>query len=291
MVEGAHRHKADAIVLDLEDSVPAAERDRARRLVVGLLEAVSAPGRAAILGQPEVWVRTNQVGTQELEADLAAVVRMGPDGLRIPKVESAEQVAALDRALLSIEDAAGLHRGQTRLACGIESALGVARAYEIAAASPRVIGLAFGGTDFQADVGAMEGPDRLETLVARSTLVLASRAAGINPPVDTVHVAIDDDQGLRESTERGRDLGFFGRSAIHPRQVPIINAAFTPSAAEVEQAAHLLEAAEHSVQNGAGSLQLADGTFVDAAVVRRAQMVMDLAAALDSAHVQGPEDA
>ena len=290
MLENALGHGADAAVFDLEDSVPVSEKDRARTLVAGLLETLPA-GRSVVRPrQTTVWVRTNRVGTDELAADLKAVVRKGLDGLRIPKVESADQVATLDKALRHVERAMGLRAGQTRLVCGIESALGVIRASAIASASPRVVALGFGGADFQVDVGATEGANRLETLVARSTLVLASRAVDINPPVDTVYLAIDDDEGLRESTTLGRDLGFFGRSAIHPRQVPIINAVFTPSAAEVASASRLVAAAEHSMKGGMGSLRLADGTFVDFAVLRRAQMVLQLAARLETSEIRGQAD-
>ena len=271
--------------------MPAPEKDRARHLVGEFLDSGANGGSGERRGHPQVWVRTNGLGTDELAADLDAVVREGLDGLRIPKVESPDEIAALDGALTPIELAMGLQGGQTRLACGIESAVGVVHAQEIATASPRVVGLAFGGADFQADVDATEGPERRETLMARSSLVLASRAAGINPPVDTAHLAIDDDEGLRESTRLGRALGFFGRSAIHPRQVPIINAVFTPTAAEVAHAKQLVEAIERSMQGGAGSLRLADGTFVDAAVLRHAQMVVQLADTLDSMDAGGHRDA
>jgi citrate lyase subunit beta/citryl-CoA lyase len=291
MVEGAFRHGADAIVLDLEDSVPASEKEQARRLVAGIIESGQTQTRRSQQRRPLVWVRINRPGTEESTADLRAAVRIGLDGLRVPKVETPHEIVALDRALVSVELAAGLETGRTRLVCGIESALGVVHAYEIASASPRVVGLAFGGADFQADVGATEGPERLETLMARSTLVLASRAAGLNPPVDTVHLAIDDDDALRVSTERGRDLGFFGRSAIHPRQVPIINEVFTPDDADVVHATHLIQAAELAMREGDGSLRLADGTFVDAAILRRAQLVLQLANALDLAPTRGDRHA
>lgn len=208
------------------------------------------------------------------------MVGSGLDGIRVPKVESRADVKTVDEALAAAEWRAGLPIGSLPLVCGIESAAGVEQAVEIASASSRVLSLAFGAGDFQADVGAREGADRLETLMARSRLVTASRSAGISAPVDSVHVSIDDDVGLERTTRQGRDLGYFGRAAIHPRQVPIINAVYTPAPEEVEKARHLVVAAERGASRGAGSLRLADGTFVDEAIVRRARLLVRLAEAI-----------
>ena len=261
---------ADAVVLDLEDSVPAGEKGRARRLV-----AEALAGRAGTAG-PLTFVRVNAPGSGELVADLEAIVRPGLDGIRIPKVEDAGAVVEFVAQLDAIAFRAGVDVARLPLVCGIETARGVGQATAIAASSPRVLALSFGAADFAADLGLAEGPDRLETLTARSLLVLASRAAGIRPPVDSVSVALDDAAALERTTRQSRDLGFFGRGAIHPRQVPIINRVFTPSPDELARARAVVEAADGAAGLGSGSFRLADGTFIDLAIVRRARLVIGL---------------
>ncbi len=270
---------ADAAVLDLEDAVPVAEKDRARALVAETLERRAVNPATRTLS----FVRVNGCRSRELEADLATVIRRGLDGLRVPKVESAEEIVELDARLCDAERSAGLDVGWLPFVCGIESAAGIMAAAAIADASPRVLALSFGAADFAADVGAREGPDRAETLAARSVLVLASRTAGIRPPVDSVHVMLDDEAGLERTTHAGRDLGFFGRGAIHPRQVQVINAVYTPDAATLARARAIIAAAEEAAALGSGSLRLADGTFVDLAIVRRAHLVVRLAETLGGA--------
>lgn len=270
-LDRVHSAGADAVVLDLEDSVPAADKAQARRLVAETLEA-----RAGRSG-PLTFVRVNAPGSVALEADLEAILRPGLDGIRVPKVEDPEAVIALDALLASIAPRAGLDAARLPLVLGIESARGVLAAGAIATASPRVLALAFGAADFAADVGSTEGPDRLETLTARSQLALASRAAGIRPPVDSTSTDLDDEAALERTTREGRDLGFFGRGAIHPRQVPVINRVYTPTAAELDRARSIVEAADAAATVGSGSLRLADGTFIDLAIVRRARLVLALA--------------
>ncbi len=272
-LERAFATDADAVVLDLEDAVPPGEKDRARELVSRALDARAVTRDAG----PLAFVRVNGSRSPELRDDLAAVVRSGLAGLRVPKVETADEVVELDARLGASEQLAGLPLGSVSLVCGIESALGVLAAASIAGASPRVLALSFGAADFAADVGLTEGPARRETLTARSMLVLASRAAGIRPPIDSVHVAIDDAAGLERTTHEGRSLGFFGRSAIHPAQLPIINRVFSPSAEERSRARAIIEAAGAAAAAGSGSFRLSDGTFVDRAIVRQAELLVRLA--------------
>ncbi len=260
---------ADAVIFDLEDSVPPAEKDHARQLV---REALAAPPRAA---RASVWVRVNAFGTDAFEADLAAVVGPGMDGVRLPKVDAPDAVRAAADLIGELERRAGLRDGATRLVCGIESAAGVAAAAEIAHASDRVQALAFGAADYCADIGVESSAEA--TLVARSLLVIASRSAGVAPPVDGAHLDLDDDEGLRGASLAARRLGFFGRSAIHPRQVPIINAAFRPGAAETARAREILAAAAGAADAGRGALRLPSGAFVDAAIERWARRVVELA--------------
>jgi citrate lyase subunit beta/citryl-CoA lyase len=251
---------ADAVILDLEDAVPPAEKLRARSMVASAVRT-----RAGNRG-PLVFVRVNHPDTGLAEDDVRAVLGPGLDGLRVPKVESVETVRML----------AGWTGGGVPFVCNVESAAGVWHAREIASASPDVLTLAFGSADFLRDVDGLPTSDALETLHARSQLVLACRVGGVRSPVDGVYTRLNDDVGLEHTTRQSRSLGFFGRSALHPRQVPIINSVFTPSEAELAEARQVVSAASDAETLGSGALRLPNGDFVDVAIVRRAQAILKL---------------
>jgi citrate lyase subunit beta / citryl-CoA lyase len=235
---------ADTVLLDLEDAVPPNLKDRARDLV------------AQVAAVRTCWVRVNRPRTEECRRDLEALAGV-VGGVRLPKVESAADVAwATERAPGVLLD------------CTIETARGLLAAPEIAS-HPSCASLSYGGLDLAADLGV--GGGQQETLFARSLLVVISRAARKPPPSDGVHTLIDDDDGLRREAQAARRLGFFGKSAIHPRQVPIINSVFMPSPREVEWAHRVLSAFEAS--DGAAT-KLPDGEFVDKAVAERAQKLL-----------------
>jgi citrate lyase subunit beta / citryl-CoA lyase len=240
---------ADAVMLDFEDAVPPGAKSTARAMVAG------------VLAEREAWVRVNAVRSQACEADLEAIAGLAA-GIRIPKVESAEDVQwGADRAPC------------TPLICAIESARGVLGAAEIATVRG-VRHLSMGGVDLRHDLNAGEG--NLQTLYVRSHLVIVSRAAGLEPPIDSVHPRLDDDAGLREQATFARSLGFFGKSAIHPGQLAAIHEAFSPSAGDVAWAREVVEAFERS---GGEALRLPGGDFVDVPVAERARRVLELAAA------------
>jgi citrate lyase subunit beta/citryl-CoA lyase len=241
---------ADAVMLDLEDAVPPDAKDRARAMV------------AEVLADHPAWVRINAARTALAEADLAAVGDLAY-GIRIPKTESVQDVAWV------------AHRAPDKpIICAIESARGVLAAPEIAAA-PGVRHLAMGGVDLARDLNA--GSGNLQTLYVRSHLVVASRAAGIEPPIDSVYARLDDETGLREQAAFARSLGFFGKSAIHPRQLPVLHEVFTPTQQEVAWAREVLTAFDAA---GGAALQLPSGEFVDLPVADRARRLLELAAAV-----------
>jgi citrate lyase subunit beta / citryl-CoA lyase len=239
---------ADAVMLDLEDAVPPDAKDTARAMV------------AEALADHPAWVRVNAARTERCEADLAAVGGWA-FGIRIPKAESADDVHWV------AERAPG-----KPIICAIESARGVLAAAEIAAA-PGVRHLAMGGVDLQSDLNAGNG--NLQTLYVRSHLVVVSRAAGLEPPIDSVWPRLDDEAGLREQATFARSLGFFGKSAIHPRQLPILHEVFTPSERELGWAREVVAAFEAA---GGAALRLPGGEFVDLPVARRARRLLELAA-------------
>jgi citrate lyase subunit beta/citryl-CoA lyase len=235
---------ADVVLLDLEDAVPESLKESARALV-----AEAAKSRPC-------WVRVNRPGSETCVRDLEALAG-SVSGFRVPKVESAEDVAWV------AERAPGVP-----LDCTIESARGVMAVNEIAS-SPACSVLSYGSVDLANDLGIEDG--QLEMLVARSSIVLASRAAGKPPPSDGVHTNIHDDEGLRRESAAARRLGFFGKSAIHPRQVPIINDVFRTTPERIEWAKRVLQA--FSVSGGAAT-RLPDGELVDLAVAEQARKVL-----------------
>ncbi len=237
---------ADQVLLDLEDAVPPHIKDRAREMV------------ASVAASKPCWVRVNRARSEECERDLAALEGK-VSGLRIPKVESAAEVAWV------AERAPGVP-----LDCTIESAHGVLAAFEIASA-PACAMLSYGGIDLASDLGISEG--ERETLYARSHLVIAARSAGRPKPSDGVYALLSDDDGLRTETEAAKRLGFFGKSAIHPRQVPIIHEVFAPTTKELEWAKQVMLAFE---QSGGAATKTATGEFVDQPVAERARQILGL---------------
>lgn len=264
----AFRVGADAVVIDLEDAVPEPEKSRARSLVTEILRRESASA-----GAPPAFVRINSVGSEYWRADLDAVVGPHIAGVRVPKVETVESLCRLNEAIGARERALGLKEGSTGVVATIESARGIAN-LELVARGPRVVGLTFGAADYVADVGADPGEESA-TLFARSALVAASRSARRAPPVASAYTLLDDDDGLRVDTQRQKSLGFFGRSAVHPRQIPIIHDVFDPTPAEVDRAVKELAAHEAAAREGRGASR-ADGRFVDLAVVRRARATLEI---------------
>lgn len=266
---------ADAVVLDLEDAVPSSEKATARRLVAATAASrppVATDGSSA---GPRIFVRINAMGTSDWRADVDAVIGPGIQGLRVPKTESLESLCRLHDAISARERALGLPAGGIRLVATIESARGLNQA-EALAAAPRLAGFTFGAADYCADIGA-DPADPLTTLHACSRLVTASRGGRVAPPVASVFTDLQDLEELRKDTERLKRLGFFGRSAIHPRQVGIINAVFEPTVAEVASAREVV-AAYDAAERGGSAVTRIGGAFVDLAVVRRARALLALSA-------------
>jgi citrate lyase subunit beta/citryl-CoA lyase len=250
--EKARQSGAHAVILDLEDAVENTQKDLARENVASWL----SPERP-------VYVRINGTETPWFERDLEVVRTPGVLGIALPKAEHPDQIAQV----------AAYHTGEALVLPIIETALGVWNVRALAQA-PRVERLAFGSIDFQLDTGITGEPEEL--LYARSRLVLASRIAGLLPPVDGVTMAIDNLARLRDDVVGARRLGFGGKLCIHPRQVETINRGFAPTAKEQNWARRVLEAAEAT---GAGALQL-DGELIDRPVIERARSILAQADAL-----------
>ena len=261
-------HGADAIILDLEDSVHAAEKDAARLLVRNALRGVS-------FGGAERMVRINQLPAG-LE-DLNAIVPEVPDLILIPKVERPEQVAQVDQAARKIAGEAGLTRTIWLMPI-LESALGIENAFAIASASERVVALTIGLEDYTADLGVVKTAEGEESSYARRRLVNAAHAAGVQA-IDSVYGDVGDLDGLREWARRSRGLGFEGMGCVHPRQIVVIHEGFSPTKEEIAKALEIVAAFEEAQQRGAAVVSL--GTkMIDPPVVQRALKLVGQARAL-----------
>ena len=251
---------ADVVIVDLEDAVAPSSKDLARN---ALGEALT--GRDA--GGPAVQVRVNAAGSPWHDDDLAAVAALdGEVGVRVPKVESAAQVA----------DIASRVPGRPIHAL-IESAMGVERAFEIASAG--VASIALGEADLRSQLGLPRGAAGEPGLAwTRSRMVNAAAAAALPAPQMSAYTDVRDLDGLAASCAGGRALGFLGRTAIHPAQLPVIRAAFTPSPEEVARAREIVERVGSAAADGSGTVVLADGTFLDVAMLAQARRTLALAA-------------
>jgi citrate lyase subunit beta/citryl-CoA lyase len=270
-VEKALSLGADAVILDLEDAVANAEKAATRAVVV---EALGRPRRC------QGYVRVNSLGTQWSHGDFTAVVAPGVDGIILPKVESASDLQTGEWLLGALERERGLPEGGIDLIPIIETAAGFSNLKEIARAARRCKRLSFGAGDFTLDMGLTWTQDELELLPFRSAIVLESRAAGLEPPLDTVWAALKDADGFARSVQRVKDLGFQGKLCIHPDQVPVVNECFRPTESELSHSRRVVQAFEQAERDGLAAIQV-DGQFVDYPIVYRAQRLIARAKAID----------
>jgi citrate lyase subunit beta/citryl-CoA lyase len=268
---------ADAVILDLEDAVPIAEKEATRQAVRVAMGAIPAcPVYVRINPLSTVTGFSQPIGT----ADLQAIVCPELSGIILPKVESATDVRQADQMLCTLEQECGLEPGAIDLIPIIETACGVQRANEIAAAGARLKRLAFGAGDFTRDLGVRWSRREVESQYARSALVIASRAAGLEPPIDSVWVDLRDRRGLVRSATLVKQLGFQGKMCIHPSQVGAVNTVFSPTPEEITFATRVIEAFRDAEAHGLASIQL-DGRFIDYPIVESAQRLLAVAALVD----------
>jgi len=262
---------ADAAILDLEDAVAISAKTAAREAVRA---ALARPRRS------RAFVRANSFATDWCFGDLAAVTGPTLDGIVLPKLEDPAQLVAVDWMLAALERERDLKPGGIEVMPILETALGFARLPELAARAAalggRVRRIAFGAGDYTLDVGLAWGRAETELETARAALVLHSRAAGLEPPIDTVWIELRDTEGFAASCARGVALGFQGRLCIHPDQIAPANDAYSPPEAEVARARRIIDAFAKAEARGLASIQV-DGRFVDYPIVERAQRVLRLA--------------
>ncbi len=268
MLAKAPSYGADALIFDLEDSVPIAEKPKARELA---REFIGRHKANSIL-----YVRVNALQTGMMEDDLDAIAVDGLTGVKHPKAESVETIRALDAMLAALEQKRGLTHGSIGIEVGLESAKGVWFAYEIASASPRIrsvmVGTAQDG-DLQTDLGYTWTAEGNEVLYVRSRVLLAARAAGVEHVLDGAYSNVRDPEGLRICCEAARKLGYRGKSVIHPNQIETVNRAFTPTAQELDYYRRVIEAFDAAVARGSAATTV-DGKLVDYAMVGMAKRVL-----------------
>ena len=259
----------DVAILDLEDGVPPAAKDEARRRIADVLARISRDG-----GGPRRYVRIRRALSDDGAGDLDAVVRTGLAGIMAPKVRRPDEVEWLAERLDELEQSAKVPHGTVRIIPSIESAAALIEAPRIAKASDRVAGLAFGSEDFALDLGLptkREG-EAADLLYARSATVVAAVSAG-KLAFDGIWPDIRDAAGLRADSLTARRLGFTGKTLIHPEQIAVVNEIFSPTAAEVEEARRVVDAFDEGLARGEGAVAL-DGQMLDAPVVDRARRVL-----------------
>jgi citrate lyase subunit beta/citryl-CoA lyase len=256
-VEKALSLPVDGVILDLEDAVAISEKPATRPLVV---EAFERPRHG------KLYVRVNALTTEWCHADLLAITRRGLDGIILPKVEDADHLKAVDWVLESLERERGLPVG------GID----LIPILEICGAGTRTRRIAFGAGDFTLDMGMVWTREEAELAPHRAACVMASRAAGIEPPLDTVFADLRDAEGFAASAKRAADHGFQGKMLIHPDQVGPGQAAFTPDEKTLAQARRVVAAFEEAEARGLASIQL-EGQFIDYPIVMRARRVIEQA--------------
>jgi citrate lyase subunit beta/citryl-CoA lyase len=265
LIINAGLYKPDAIILDLEDSVAPPEKESARYIVRNALRDVDFSGA-------ERMVRINQL--PEGIEDLDFIVPHGVHTVLIPKCESEDTVKEIDER---IQDLRTQHKikNEIYLMPIIESALGAVNAHEIAAASPNNVALTIGLEDFTADIGAERTLGGKESFLARQHVVLAARAAGIQP-IDSVFSDVTDEEGLRASVLEAKSLGFEGKGCIHPGQIKTVHESFAPGKEEIERAKKIILALDEARKKGSGVVALGS-KMIDPPVVKRAERILKLA--------------
>jgi citrate lyase beta subunit len=277
-VPGDDRHKikkaltlkVDCICMDMEDGVAPDRKLDARQIILSALHELD-------FGSSEKLVRINPVGSG-LEADeLAAILPARPDGIVIPKVENAGQVAWVNSQVESVELAHGWPLNSIRLIVDVETARGILNLGEIAS-QPRLDAIIFGAEDFAADIGATRTPEAWEVFHARSAIVIAAAAYGLQS-IDMVSIDFKDMDRLRTESRFGAQLGYTGKQIIHPNQVAPVQEAFSPDQAAIQHAQRIVDTYEASLKEGKGAYALDGNKMIDMPLVKAARSVLLRAAA------------
>ncbi len=256
--------RADALLLDLEDSVPVPYKEDARTFIREYLDQNKFP--------QQTFIRVNDIESGLLTKDLDATLHENTTGFMFTKVKDENDIIYFDKLLSQLEHDHGFEDGKFKMLPLIETGSAILRAYEIATASPRMIGLAFGGEDYLTDLDGLHKEHGTSLIVPRSLIVIAARSAHIDV-LDTPFLDIRNGEGFRKEVEQARELGFSGQLLLHPTQISIANEIFSPSVEEVAEAERIVEAIRESSEKGQGTTLL-DGKLVGPPMLKRAQNVL-----------------
>ncbi|MDR3562410.1 MAG: aldolase/citrate lyase family protein [Negativicutes bacterium] len=263
-------YKADSVVFDLEDAVSVYEKDAARDLVRNALKYNEYPC--------DIGVRVNHISTPFGNDDLEELMKVRPAFFRLPKSEDEADIVKVDQLITAAERKYGYEAGVVKFVLTIETAKGIMNSYRLASASKRVIAIGIGAEDLAADLQADRSKEGTEILFARSQLLLSARAAGVQA-LDNVFADISDEEGFRADTQFGKKLGFSGKSVIHPSQVPIVHAIYSPTENEITKAKKVIAAYQEALSQKSGVIAL-DGKMIDGPIVTRAERTLRYAQAV-----------
>jgi len=269
-IEKATTLGVDSICMDMEDGVAANKKAEARAVIAQAMKELD-------FGNSERCIRINSIGSGIEKRDLVAALATNPDGVVVPKIETAEQVKWVSEHIESYELSSNLNIGAIRLLVGVETAKGILNLKEIAESDKRLEAIIFGAEDYAASVGATRTKEATEVLYARSAVVTACAANDLQA-IDMVYIDFRDLEGLRVEAQQGAGLGFSGKQVIHPNQVSVAQEAFTPSDSAIEYARRIVESFESSQKEGKGAYAL-DGKMIDMPLLKNAQKVLERARA------------
>lgn len=275
LIKDAYIYGVDSIILDLEDAVAENQKDAARFSLYHALKSVD-------YGNTEVLVRMNGLETPHWQEDIRVSVAGGADGVRIAKCESAADVRLVEEHVRAAEEEFGVEIGRTLLMAALESPKGILNAAEICAASERMLGVAISGGDFRKSMHVRPVPGGVEINTARSLMLLAARAAGIQC-FDTVFTALDDEEGFRAEVRLDHEMGFDGKSLINPRQIAYVHETFAPTPQEIATAELYVRSYEEQSKQGVG-VYTVNGKMVDIPFIEDAQRIIALAKACGVYH-------
>ena len=275
LIKDAYIYGVDSIILDLEDAVAENQKDAARFSLYHALKSVD-------YGDTEVLVRMNGLETPHWQEDIRVSVAAGADGVRIAKCESAADVRLVEEHVHAAAEEFGVETGRTLLMAALESPKGILNAAEICTASERMLGVAISGGDFRKSMHVRPVPGGIEINTARSLMLLAARAAGIQC-FDTVFTALDDEEGFRAEVRLDHEMGFDGKSLINPRQIAYVHETFAPTPAEIATAELYVRSYEEQSKQGVG-VYIVNGKMVDIPFIEDAQRIIALAKACGVYH-------
>jgi citrate lyase subunit beta/citryl-CoA lyase len=261
-------YKPDCLLFDLEDAVAYNEKVAARDLMVEALKVIDYESC-------EVFVRINSLSSEFGVDDVKELVPAGLRRMRLPMCESKVDVERLHKLLDEIEEENGIEKGTVKIQCAIETPIGVHNSLEIALASDRVVSISFGAEDFTRTLGTNRTREGKELFLARSTIVMNAKIAGVDS-IDTVFADVSDTEGFMNEVKEAQNLGFSGKSCIHPSQINLVHSVFTPTMDDVKSSIKIIEAA-NKADISKGGVILVDGKMVDIPVIEKAKRILNLA--------------